>query len=405
MLFLGQAANYSASRILRHLFATGSAKDSAHLRSALAEKYDISPNNVALYHSGRSALAVAISSLAAPNTPIVIPGLTCIAVIRAIKAAGCTPIYCDINRQTLQYDHQKLAQTLSELPQNPKKSAKTAKTIDNSDKVCYNGIIIVQNTLGLTCEVQKIQDLAKKHNFAIIEDLAHSAGREYPDGRTVGSIGDAVILSFGKGKAIDTITGGAVLLRRPVRQPNLLVEKPAAKSKPYQSLSQPTQKPHLADRLRDRWYPVFGGLARTFWPLGLGQPFLASLVRLGWIEKSADTKLNPAIRLTHWQAKLAHEQLTKLPVTPLREPKFVRNREKLLAELLRNGYNFHEIWYDTPVAPARYASEADFPTDKCPETVRATREIINLPTWYDEKRLQKARQIISRYELSEGAES
>lgn len=377
MIFLGQASNYSFGRILGHLFASGTKRDFDNLRSKLAQKYHSTLDHVALYHSGRSALAAAFESLNPAGKIIILPGLTCIAVMRAIRAAGYTPIFVDIDPATLQYDFSKLEAKMQEISQ------KSHSAIDKNDIVCHNGIIVAQNTLGLPIEMSTLEQLAKKHHFYIVEDLAHSAGRFYPDGREAGTVGDATALSFGKGKAIDTICGGAVILR----------------SKTAKPLSQPTKKPTLSTCLRDRWYPVFGGLSRTFWKIGLGKYLLSACLKLHWIERSADTTLSLDTRLTYWQAKLAARQLDRLPKNPLREHYFVQNRDQCLAELFQNGYNFQEIWYDTPVSPVRYAAEAEFPDAECPNTVKVATEIINLPTWIPAAKLKSAHKIIQKYQI------
>lgn len=369
MISLGQASNYSFVRALGHLFAGGKNQDSIELRTELAKKYGTELENVALYHSGRSALTVALKAVAKPGTKVIIPGLTCIAVVRAVKAAGMEPIFADITEEKLEYDYDKL---------------------DKIAEVCYNGIIVVQNTLGRTWNVKKIEKIAQKNQLAIVEDLAHSAGRFYSDGREVGTVGQAVALSFGKGKAIDTINGGAVILRRGDRErfPKATAQLPV-----------PSQLPKLSERLRDRWYPVLAGICRGTWRIGFGKALMAVFEKIGWVKRSADTELDTDVGLTNWQAKLALKQLKALSKEPLREFKLVERRADLLQELDRVGYNFHEIWYDTPVSPARYKDEADFPTEKCPETVRISKQIINLPTWYSESKLVKAREIIAKYEI------
>lgn len=359
MITLGQASNYSFGRTLRHLFAFGTASSSRRLREDLAARYYVTPEQVALYHTGRSALTVAISSVkSSKDTHVIIPGLTCIAVVRAVKAAGCTPTFVDIQRQDLAYDYQRLEDALKKLPSGSQ------------------AIILVQNTLGIAWDIQKIEQIAHRYNAIIVEDLAHSAGRIYPDGREVGTVGQAAALSFGKGKAIDTISGGAAIVRN---QPKLL---------------QPIQKPRLSDRLRDRWYPVFGGLSRIF-----GCWIVGGLVKIHWVQRSADAELDPHRRLTHWQAKLARRQLSHLPSSPLREYRLIKDRPEALQQLRQHGYNFDEIWYDTPVSPARYTKEADFPVKTCPETVRISQEIVNFPTWYRPARLTQAYEIIKEYEL------
>lgn len=404
MIFLGQASNYRGRRIWRHLFAHGSAADSRRLRQALARRYGATTlADVQLYHTGRSALAAAIQSLVPAGSPVIVPGLTCIAVIRAIKAAGCTPVYVDIDPATLQYDLGALARTLKQLSA----SGKTPK-LDKSDKVCYTGIVMAQNTLGRSLAMGKIQPLADDAHFAIVEDLAHSAGRFYPDGREIGTVGAAAVLSFGKGKSIDTIEGGAAILRRtafPVAQPHVTSKFATPQSfaanstsaEPLQPLVRPTTQPRRSDQLRDRWYPVFGWLARGLYHLGLGRFFLGALHRLHWLARSADAVLDPDQVLPDWQAKLALAQLSTLPATPLREHYFVQDRPAVLQSLARAGYQLAEIWYDTPVSPARYAAEAAFPTKTCPQTAWVAAHIVNLPTWYPETELALARALIQQH--------
>lgn len=392
MISLGQASNYTAGQVWRHLFACGTQRDSLTLRTKLAERYGVCLENVALYHTGRSALAAALQSLAPEGkTAVIIPGLTCIAVVRAVRAAGCTPIFVDLQPGTLEYDHTKLAAKLAELSQNrtdpgnrinSEQGYPEASTIDKKANVCYNRIIIlVQNTLGISWNISALEELASQYDAVLVEDLAHCAGRFYADGREVGTVGAAAALSFGKGKAIDTISGGAVVLRG------------------HQTIPQPTQQPKLADRLRDRWYPLFGTISRGLWRIKIGQIFMGALVKIGWVQRSADAELDLNRRLTHWQAYLALNQLAQLPTTPLREYKLVHDRDKALAKLQQNGYYFNEIWYDTPVSPARYAEEANFPDHECPETVKLSQEIINFPTWYPTADLTKAYEIIKEYEI------
>ncbi len=372
MIFLGLASNYRARDILRHLFAWGTSRDSARLTKALEEKYG---GRAQLYHTGRSALAVAFQSILPDGGIVIVPGLTCIAVIRAIRAAGCRPVYVDIDESTLQYNFKELSATL-----NGAKTTKKSTPLDKNEKVCYNGIILAQNTLGFSLDVQKLEKLAKTHNFAIVEDLAHSAGRFYSDGREIGTVGVATALSFGKGKAIDTIEGGALILREPT----------------LPTPDRPTRLPKPSDRLRDRFYPLFGVIARGLAHFHLEKYFLGLLLKLHWIRRSADARLQTHTRLTHWQAKLALRQLQNLPKTPLREYRLVENRSELLQNLHRKGYYLDEIWYDTPVAPARYAKEAGFSVADCPTTVKIAEQIINIPTWYPPAKLKPLRQYLKQ---------
>ncbi len=358
MIFLGQASNYRFRAAWHHLWMHGGQQEAERLKQDLAKKYQADEDQVEVYHTGRTALAVALKAVAKPGMAVIVPGLTCIAVVRAVRAAGCVPAYVDIEPEGLGYDW---------------------KSLDKKLKVCYNGsIILVQNTLGRALDMRKLEEIAKKHKSIIVEDLAHCAGRFYPDGREVGTVGAAAALSFGKGKALDTISGGAVV----VRQGEILDD------------DRPTRRPSRGDRWRDRWYPILGWLMRGACHIGLGKIVTGGFLKLGWIARSADAELDTQVGLTGGQAKLAREQLRNLPKGLLREYYYVRDRAELLPSLARRGYHLQEIWYDAPVSPARYADEAEFPAEECPQTIWAAEHIINLPTWYEEAKLQPVREMI-----------
>lgn len=380
MVFLGLASNFSARQVFAQLFATGGQRHSLRLRQALAEKYSGTLAQTALYHTGRSALTVALEKVGSESRKVIIPGLTCIAVVRAVRAAGYEPVYADIDPETLQYDWGKLRQMLQNATKSP-------KTIDKKDDVCYNGsIIVAQNTLGLPLDISELEKIAHEYQLKIVEDLAHSAGRFYSDGREIGTVGQATALSFGKGKALDTSEGGALVLRTPDVE-----------------LDQPHRRPRLAERLRDRWYPLFGWTIRGLYHLHpkIAKALTALLVKIHWIDRSADASLDTDVRLAHWQAKLADKQLGQLSRQPLRQPFLVHDRAELIKKLAREGFYLQEIWYDTPVAPARYHQEADFPEQACPATMRVAAEIVNLPGWYPPEQLAPARALIEQYLMKE----
>lgn len=364
MLFIGKASNYSFGDILVHTFAWGTKRHSKCLRQYLAGHYNSTPSQVILYQSGRSAICAGLKSLLPKGGEVIINGLTCYAVVQAVKAADCTPVFADIIAKTLHFSAKSLSDTLKKHPK--------AKAI------------IIQNSLGHPADIVKIEKIAKKHNLLIIEDLAHCTGVKYTDGREVGTVGNATMLSFGKGKSIDTITGGALILR----------------NKNAKMSSQPAQKPKLSDRLRSRWYPFFGLCMRGFAHIHLDKSFTGMLRIFHWIEPSADTGLKLNTRLTHWQAKLALKQMQKLPKEgrgPLRGFALVKNREKLLEELRKNGFRFEEIWYDPAVSPERYFKKVNYPLAECPNSVRISKEIINIPLHYPAQKLEPAIQIINRY--------
>ena len=363
MIFLGLASNFGFKDILRHTFAFGTERTSEELRIYLAERYHSDERHVALYHNGRSALAVAIKYAVPPGSEVLIVGFTCHAVVQAVKAAQCTPVFADINPETLHYDLRTLKKALKAHPRTK--------------------AIVVQNTFGIPVDITPIEKVCKKLRLQIIEDLAHCAGVRYPDGREVGTVGVAAALSFGKGKSIDTTSGGAVVLR--------------TRKLPYQ----PTKEPPLSDRLRDRWYPFFGVLTRALYRIKLGKYFMALLVKIHFVQRSADAKLDQHISLPHWQAKLALKQLKDFPRTgshPIRDFRLVDDRDYLLKQLDKVGCHLREFWYEVPVSPARYYKKQHFPEIECPIATEVAAHIINLPVYYSKIKLHPAIRIIKEHQ-------
>ena len=200
----------------------------------------------------------------------------------------------------------------------------------------------------------------------------------------MGTVGAATALSFGKGKAVDAISGGALIMRQGEKLP-----------------SQPIENPRLADRLRDRFYPLFGLVTRGLYHVaGLGRYFMSFLVKTHQVQRSADAEVDPQVRLPHWQAKLVLTQLQMLDVlpavaqAPLRQFYLVEDREEVLDKLERARCYVRELWYETPIAPKRYYARQKFPEAECPVAVQVAAQIVNLPTYYDEEQLKPALAII-----------
>ena len=359
--FLGQASNYRPKDVLRHTFATGSIKWSNMLRQHLATLYGAETKNVFLMNNGRSALAAALKTLLPPNSEVIINGFTCYAVVQAVEKAGCSPIYADINAKTLNFDKQTLSAALKAHPR--------ARAL------------IIQNTLGICVNIQEIEEFAEKHQLLIIEDLAHCAGFKYSDGRPVGSVGAAAALSFGKGKSLDSITGGALIFNQSPQKPVHFGMK----------------KPKLSDSLRARFYPLLASIGRATTKIHLEKYWYGPLIRLRFIERAVDAKLNYSRRPAHWQAKLIMRQLQEIKqhgATPIRTHRLVGDRAKTLAKLEKNGYNFREVWYDVPVSPVRYYNQVKFDESACPVSTEISAHIVNLPNYYPHAELNRAIQII-----------
>lgn len=360
--FLGLAGGRKVSAI-RQLFAFGRKKDLALLERTLSARYG---GKTVLCKNGRSGLTLALRACLKKGDGVIVNGFTCYAVVEAIKASGCVPVYADISREDLNY------------------------TIDTLEKIDVKNVrgIIIQNTLGNPVDIAMVERFAKENDLMIIEDLAHCAGVRYKDKREAGTVGVATVLSFGKDKSIDTTSGGAVIFRG--------VEAPS---------HAPTKRPKLSDSLRARWYPSFAGWCRGLARVHLCGALMRLFVRIHFVEKSADNKLDTSRRCTKWQAKLALEQVQDLRKNGegvIRDYYLVNERTECLKKLKKAGYHFDGFWYERPVSPERYYKKVHFPEEECPVATEVAKQIINFPKYYRKSELDKAQKIIRPYLIREG---
>lgn len=363
--FLGMAAGFSRKARLKHTFCVGREKDRQELTKFLEKKYGENADSQAiLCKNGRSALCLALKAYFNRGDKIIVNGFTCYAVIEAIKKAGMTPVFADISREDLNFN------------------------VGTLEKVADGARgIIIQNSLGNPVDILAIEKFAQKHSLVLIEDLAHAAGRKYSNGREMGTVGVATALSFGKDKAIDTVSGGAVILRDPCKN----------------AVKAPTKLPKLSDHLRARFYPLLGAVCRGLTRIHLGGALMRGLVKIHWVEKSADNRLDLERKISKFEAKLALNQFKNLPKTPIRDFYLVENREKVLEKLQKAGYYFYGFWYEKPVSPARYYKKVHFPEKQCPEAVFVSQHIVNFPKYYAKKDLAPAQEIVEKF-LIGGAE-
>jgi dTDP-4-amino-4,6-dideoxygalactose transaminase len=363
MIFQAVGAWYKPGDVWRHLCVHGRESDRVALIQQLGERYH---GTATLYHKGRAALAEAVRIATGGSGEVAVSGLTCYSLIQAVEAAGCTPVYVDIREKDLHFSAKELTTALKKHP--------------------HVKAMVVQNMLGLPADIAGLEKLAKKQGIAIIEDLAHSAGARYTDGREVGTVGDVTILSFGRDKALDVVNGGALIVRG--------VEVEA-----------PTTRVPMKDQFRDRLYPLIAAMSRLYYPVG--KYMMAAAIRAHVVIRSADGEVDVTQTMPKWQARLALRQVQRLDATveqrrtvaalyekhlavpviavadgasPIRVPLLHDTRDMVVQRLMLAGVQANDIWYDTVVSPHRYLYRVDYPADECPVAVRVAVQLLNVPT-------------------------
>ena len=136
-------------------------------------------------NSGTAALHCAYLALELKKgDEVITTPFTFRSTISMLEAVGATPVFVDIK------DDFNIDEKLIE------------DKITNKTKA-----IVPVHLFGLSCNMKKITELAKKYNLKVIEDAAQSCGAEY-NKKKVGSFGDIGIFSFYATKILTTGEGG-----------------------------------------------------------------------------------------------------------------------------------------------------------------------------------------------------
>lgn len=125
-----------------------------------------------------------------PGDEVIMPSFTFVSTADAFVLRGAIPVFVDIRPDTMNIDETKI------------EAAITEKTV---------GIVPVHYA-GVSCEMDTIMDIAKKHNLWVIEDAAQGIMSTYK-GKSLGTIGDFGCFSFHETKNYSMGEGGALLIQ------------------------------------------------------------------------------------------------------------------------------------------------------------------------------------------------
>lgn len=138
--------------------------------------------------SGSSALKVALTAMdVGPGDEVICPAFTFLATYEAVLEVGAIPVMADID-ETLNLDPNDIERKLTS----------------------YTKAVIPVHMCGAPAHIDKIVDVAKKHNLLVLEDNAQGCGGSYR-GKKLGTFGDMGIFSFDYYKTVTTGEGGMVL--------------------------------------------------------------------------------------------------------------------------------------------------------------------------------------------------
>lgn len=337
---------------------------------------------------GRVGLYAGLLAMDLPaGSKVVMPGYSCVVVPSAIKYAGLTPQYVDIDPNTYNVDPQLLARAYSN----------------------EASAVIVQHTYGIPCEMNAIRKWADEKSLPIIEDCCHTFGNTFA-GELCGTFSKFAFMSGQWNKPFSTGLGGMLLVNDlPLADKieRLLAEK-AAPSGTLRNLLLRCQilvfeaivSPRTAGKITKlyRFLNKFGlvigsssegellgempeNYLRTMAPCQ-ARKGLRELARIEqniehrrdlaafYHERLPDTRFN----------RLADELVADQPL--LRYPVRIANKLEVVELAERRGFEIG-TWFESPLHPeGTRLEEFGYTQGMCPEAEKACREVVNLPTHF-----------------------
>lgn len=303
--------------------------------------------------SGTTALEMAaILAEINPGDEVIMPSYTFVSTANAFVLRGAKIVFVDIRPDTMNIDEKLI------------EAAITEKT----------KAIVPVHYAGVSCEIDTIMEIAKRHNIKVIEDAAQGVMSFYK-GKALGSIADFGCYSFHETKNYSMGEGGAILINSPenVERAEIIREKGTNRS----------------NFLR-------GQVDKYTW-VDIGSSFLPSELNaahlLGQLENAE--KINDA-RLSIWNkyynglAPLAEAGIIELPFIPegcahnahmfYIKAKDIEERTKLISYLSENG--IAAVFHYVPLhsSPAGQSFGVFFGEDVY--TTKESERLLRLPLYY-----------------------
>lgn len=145
-----------------------------------------------------------------PGDEVITPSFTFVSTVNAFILRGAKPVFADIRPDTLNIDENQIEDLVNE---------KTRA-------------VYVVHYAGVGCEMDKILEIADRHDLRVVEDNAHGLFGKY-QGKLLGTFGTMACQSFHETKNISSGEGGALLINDEnlVERAEIIREKGTDRSK------------------------------------------------------------------------------------------------------------------------------------------------------------------------------
>ena len=315
-----------------------------------------------LTHSCTSALDMAALLLdIEAGDEIILPSYTFVSTANAFVLRGAVPVFVDIREDTLNLDERLIEAAIT-----PRTRA-----------------IVPVHYAGVSCEMDAMTAIARRHDLRIVEDAAQGIMASYK-GRALGAIGDLGSFSFHETKNIISGEGGCLL----VNDPTL-----ASRAEIIREKGTDRGRFHRGEVDKYTWQDLGSSLL----PSDLTAAFLWA--QLEQAQQITDGRLAIWHRYHDMLANLEQQELIRRPVIPvdcqhnghmyylLLAPEI--DRHEVLLELKRNGVGavFHYVPLHSSPAGRRFGrSHGDLSL-----TTNLSERLIRLPMWFGLSETQQQR--------------
>lgn len=152
-------------------------------------KKHLNVNNLLFITNGTVGLQMAIKVLGLQGEIITTP-FSFVATTSSIVWEGCTPVFVDIDEQSLNINPHKIEEKI------------TSQTV----------AILATHVYGNPCDVEAIEKIAEKYNLKVIYDAAHAFGVTI-NGKSIFEFGDVSVCSLHATKLYHSIEGGLLITK------------------------------------------------------------------------------------------------------------------------------------------------------------------------------------------------
>lgn len=281
---------------------------------------------------------------------VIMPSYTFVSTANAFALRGAKIVFVDIRPDTMNIDE-----------------TKVEAAITNKTKA-----IVPVHYAGVACEMDKIMDIATRHNLFVVEDAAQAIMSSYK-GKALGTIGHLGAYSFHETKNITSAGEGGLLIINDERfkdRAEIIREKGTNRSL------------------------FFRGLVDKYSWVDIGSSYLMNDISAaflwGQLEKSEEIQEN---RLNSWNLyfkELENNEFLQIPIIPENctnnahmfyiKVKDLEERQKLIHFLREN--NIESVFHYVPLHSSVAGKKFGYFHQKDEFTTKESEKIIRLPLYY-----------------------